>query len=82
MKVRVGKYVHALELSMDILNVGNLLNKDWGRTYSSSYNSEFVTPVSYSGGQYQFLSAPEYVIKYPSSYYSRWRGQIGLKYTF
>lgn len=27
--IKVGKYVHALEITMDILNVANLLNKDW-----------------------------------------------------
>ena len=82
MSVKVGKYVHALELSLDILNVGNLLNKDWGRTYGTTYANELITPLTYDGGQFQFLSSPDYVIKYPNSYYSRWRGQIGLKYTF
>ena len=81
--VKVGKYIHALELSMDIMNVGNLLNKDWGRVYSTSYVSEFISPLTYTGGgAYQFASNADYVLKYPSDYYSRWRGQIGLKYTF
>lgn len=81
--IHAGKYVHALELSLDIMNVANLLNKDWGRTYSSGYASEFYTPLSYAGnGKYQFLQNANYVMTYPSSYYSRWRGQIGLKYTF
>lgn len=80
--IRAGKYTHALELSLDILNVANLLNKDWGRTFGDSYASQIISPVTYNGGEYQFLSTPDYVLKYPSSYYSRWRGQIGLKYTF
>ncbi len=81
--VKVGKQIHALELSLDIMNVANLLNKDWGRTYSSSYDSEFMSPLSYAGGgEYQFAVDSNYVLKYPSDYYSRWRGQIGLKYTF
>jgi len=80
---KVGKMTHALELSMDILNVGNLLNKNWGRVYSSSYVSEYVTPIAYAGkGKYQFLHDADYTMFYPSSYYSRWRGQIGLRYTF
>ena len=53
--LKVGTYVHSLELSLDIMNVGNLLNKDWGRTYSSSYVSEFMSPVTYNKGEYQFL---------------------------
>ena len=80
--LKVGTYVHSLELSLDIMNVGNLLNKDWGRTYSSSYVSEFMSPVTYNKGEYQFLKDADYILKYPSTYYSRWRGQIGLKYTF
>ena len=81
--IKAGKYVHALEITFDILNVANLLNKNWGRTFSSSYNSEFVTPLTYSGdGKFQFLHDGDYPLVYPSTYYSRWRGQIGLKYTF
>jgi len=51
------------------MNVANLLNKDWGRTYSSSYSSQFLHPGDYS-------------LTTPSDYYSRWRGQLSLKYTF
>lgn len=81
--IKAGKYVHALEVTMDIMNVANLLNKRWGRTFSSSYNSEFVTPLTYSGGgEFQFDNDADMPLKYPSTYYSRWRGQIGLKYTF
>ena len=81
--IRVGKYVHGLELSMDIMNVANLLNKNWGRSYGSGYSSEFMSPLTYSGnGKFQFLQTPDYVLKNPDDYYSRWRGQIGLKYTF
>lgn len=81
--IKAGKYVHALEVTMDIMNIANLLNKKWGRTFSSGYNSEFVTPLTYSGGgEFQFDNDADLPLKYPSSYYSRWRGQIGVKYTF
>lgn len=81
--IRTGKYVHALELTLDIMNVANLLNKDWGRTFSSGYNSEIISPITYKGdGVFQFANSSDMPLKYPSSYYSRWRGQIGLKYTF
>ena len=82
MSLKVGKYVHALELSLDILNVANMINKDWGRTYGTNYSNELILPITYDGGQYQFVSSPDYILKYPQSYYSRWRGQLGLKYTF
>lgn len=81
--IRTGKYVHALEFTLDIMNVANLLNKDWGRTFSSGYNSEFISPITYKGdGVFQFANPSDMPLKYPSSYYSRWRGQVGLKYTF
>ena len=81
-KVKVGNHIHALELSLDIMNVANLLNKDWGVTRSSGYVSEFMSPVKYNSGKFQFTQNPDYVLKYASDYYSRWRGQVGLKYTF
>ena len=80
--IQVGKYVHSLELSLNIMNVANLLNKDWGRVYSSGYSSEFMSPVTYNGGKFQFLHDADYPLVYPNSYLSRWRGQLGLKYTF
>ena len=81
--IKVGKNVHRLEVSMDIMNVANLLNKKWGRTLSSSYGSEFIKPLTYNGdGTFQFSKAPTDPMQYASDYYSRWRGQIGVKYTF
>ena len=81
--IKIGKYVHRLEVSMDIMNVANLLNKKWGRTLSSSYGSEFVSPIIYNGdGTFSFSYEPTDPVKYASDYYSRWRGQVGVKYTF
>ena len=81
--IKAGKYVHALEVTMDIMNVANLLNKKWGRTFSTGYNSEFISPLTYKGdGVFQFDNDADMPLKYPNSYYSRWRGQIGVKYTF
>jgi hypothetical protein len=78
--IRTGKYVHALELTLDIMNVANLLNKDWGHTYGDGFGT-YYSPVNYQGGGvYQFTGA--YAYKSYSDYYSRWRGQVGLKYTF
>ena len=62
--------------------MANKINKDWGRTYGTTYSNELILPITYDGGQYQFVSSPDYILKYPQSYYSRWRGQLGLKYTF
>lgn len=81
--IKIGKYVHRLEVSMDIMNIANLLNKKWGRTLSSSYGSEFISPITYNGdGTFSFSYEPTDPVKYASDYYSRWRGQVGVKYTF
>ena len=59
-----------------------MLNKKWGR-YTSTGGSVYYSPVTYSGsGQFQFLHDDNYDMRSYSDYYSRWRGQIGLKYTF
>ena len=67
------------------MNVANLLNKDWGRTFSSGYNSEFISPITYKGdGVFQFANPSDMPLSQVSlaHTYSRWRGQVGLKYTF
>ena len=81
-KFKVGKEIHAVELSFDVLNIGNMFNKKWGR-YTSTGTAVYYSPVTYTGnGQFQFLHPGDYNMRSYSDYYSRWRGQIGLKYTF
>ena len=71
---------NSIELSLDIINLGNLLNKDWGHTYGDGFGI-YYSPVTYKGnGVYQFDAG--YANRNYSDYYSRWRGQVGLKYTF
>ena len=79
---RVGKHVHTIELTADIVNFTNLLNPAWGRSYGMGLNSYF-SPVTYSGnGQFQFLQDGDYQMFSYSDYISRWKCQFGLKYTF
>lgn len=81
-KFKVGAQVHSVELSFDVLNVGNMFNKKWGR-YTSTGAAKYYSPVTYSGnGQFQFLHPGNYEMRSYDDYYSRWRGQLGLKYTF
>lgn len=80
---KTGKSAHALELSFDVLNVGNMVNKEWGR-YNSTGSAMYYNPVTYDtkSKAFQFLQGENYNMRSFSDYYSRWRGQIGLKYTF
>lgn len=75
----VGKNMRSLEFSLDIVNVGNMLNKEWGRSYASVYYS----PIDYKGnGNFQFQHDADYNMRSYNDYYSRWRGQVGVKFTF
>ncbi|MBC9929967.1 TonB-dependent receptor [Chitinophaga qingshengii] len=82
---------HKVEITFDILNVGNLLNKEWGQTYFIS--NQAATPITYrsmSNGtpvfQYDYRrivngygDVTPYVI---NNFTSRWRGQLGFRYSF
>ena len=85
--------MHSLQLTFNIQNIANLFNKKWGQ-FNSTGASVYYSPVTYSGnGQFQFLHGyaknaegnveqTNYDMRSYSDYYSRWRAQIGLKYTF
>jgi hypothetical protein len=77
---KAGKQTHAIELSFDVMNISNMFSAKWGR-YSGT--SGYYSPVTYDkSGKYQFLQNGDYQMRSYSDYYSRWRGQIGLKYIF
>ena len=77
---KVGGQLNSLELSFDIINLGNLLNKDWGHTYGDGFGRYF-SPFNYEGnGVFKFDGT--HVARNYDTYYSRWRGQLGLRYTF
>ncbi|RAJ05249.1 TonB-dependent receptor-like protein [Chitinophaga skermanii] len=82
---------HKIQLTFDVLNVGNMLNKEWGRTYFISNNVATPLTITKSGGvtAYQFNKTAQlnnidgdYKAYYINNFTSRWRGQIGIKYTF
>lgn len=76
---------NVLQVSFDIINVGNLLNKDWGRTYYNSVPSQASTLITYlsaNGGSYNFIK-PTGATVYPADpFLSRWQGQLGIRYLF
>ena len=77
---KVGKETHGIELSFDVMNISNMFSPKWGR-YSGT--SQYYSPITYKGnGEYQFLQKGDYLMRSYADYYSRWRGQIGLKYIF
>ncbi|MBL7961574.1 TonB-dependent receptor [bacterium] len=82
---RYGKF----ELTMDIFNLMNLLNKDWGE--SLFVNNQNLSPIAFRGVRssdnkpvFSFLKDPNLVKgRYlRSNVGSRWQMQLGVRYTF
>jgi hypothetical protein len=85
---------HKITLSVDIFNVGHLLNKNWGKAYYASnqelqpldvagfsQNGNTVTPLytfNPSFGSDKYTGKPWSY----SDYLSRWSMQLGLRYSF
>lgn len=72
-----------LQVTFDVINFANMLNKNWGVSYNSTYN---VTPLNVTAvdktsnvASFSYNANGEVT---RSDIYSRWHAQIGLKYTF
>ncbi|PST83817.1 hypothetical protein C7T94_11580 [Pedobacter yulinensis] len=77
----IGTTRNRLQISFDIFNVGNLINKEWGRQYNFS-NSSYQL-ISYSSSGSSFTFSPETLQPaYNESFSSRWQGQLGVRYLF
>ena len=74
---------HTLQVNFDILNVGNLFNKNWG-LYHQTTTGYDLTPLTLKGSgenmTYQFIDPGKMVTN--TSLASRWHAQVGLRYIF
>ena len=79
----IGPRRHAFQFSLDVLNVANLLNSDWGVRKVAS--SSATSPLRLAGFDVNgapilnFTGPAETYIDDPSPL-SRWRAQIGVRY--
>lgn len=78
---------NTLQVTLDIFNLANFLNKDWGRVYSAGYSYSLM---QYAGKQ-AVTNLPLYSFKQLGGnghawqiddFNSRWRAQLGLRYIF
>ena len=83
--IMAGEEKHTFQLSLDILNVANLINSDWGvRQVASSAATSPLSLVDFDGNgrpRFNFTGPDETHVDDPSIL-SRWRAQIGLRYFF
>ncbi len=75
-----------VSLVFDIINAGNLLNHNWGKTYSSLWSSSIITVSKVAYDKTTKVATPSYTYtgNTPdvSDVYSRWHMQLGLRVTF
>jgi Carboxypeptidase regulatory-like domain len=74
-----------IQLSIDILNVGNLISSKWGVRQVATYTG-LVQPIGVSVANgvatYSFDDAQETPVFNDFSLLSRWQAQVGLRYNF
>jgi hypothetical protein len=90
--VKAGGKRNTLQVSFDIFNIGNMLNKDWGRIYYSSgaYYSNY--PLVKMQGFEEDGTTPKFSFTKPKGetwaiddsglLSSRWQGQLTIRYIF
>jgi hypothetical protein len=85
---------HTLQVSLDVFNFTNLLNKDWGRRYFVGNNSAFPL-INFEGfvvdNEDNVTNIPAFTFNDPGDpyavvqsgiYSARWSAQLGLRYSF
>jgi hypothetical protein len=79
------------EIWLDVLNVGNLINKDWGLIDEVGFQSNGGQARSFanfagidSSGRYIYdvLATPEGLLRRDRNAESRWALQLGFRYSF
>lgn len=81
----VGYDGHKVSLFMDIENLGNLLNDDWGRIERTRYEYErAVVSARIENGQYEYfnLRNQDSIENKELLNQSLWQMQVGIKYEF
>jgi hypothetical protein len=83
---KVGKKIRTIQISLDVINLGNLISSKWGvRKYAT--NSGYFQPISVTGvanGVPTYLFDPSLKETFIASpdLLSRWQTQLGVRFIF
>ncbi|MCZ2298106.1 MAG: hypothetical protein LC134_01355, partial [Chitinophagales bacterium] len=87
--LKIGKQTYQLQVSYDIFNVTNMLNRDWGRQYFASFGTYSLIQFRgfQSGGtvpKYSFVppaSGNPYTVSTSTAptFSARWVSQLGVR---
>lgn len=84
--VKIGKHKHTFQVSADVFNFTNLINKKWGKRYFTDSQVEVVEVVGGEGTanpEFNFTGTPTInQVDDTGIQSSRWQAQIGLRYIF
>ncbi|WP_298497857.1 TonB-dependent receptor [uncultured Algibacter sp.] len=73
---------NTIQFSIDVLNIGNLLNSDWGIIQQPNSIQPIGVSVDGSGVPTYSFNGSEKTFGFDSSLASRWQAQVGLRYIF
>jgi len=76
---------NTLQVTLDVFNVANLINKDWGRIYTAGFNNQLLSYTGLTAGTNypRFTFSPQTKDAwYIADFTSRWRAQLGIRYIF
>lgn len=73
---------NTIQISLDILNIGNLLNSNWGLVQVPISVQPIGVSVVGTAPTYTFTGAQNKTFSYDSSLASRWQAQFGVRYIF
>ena len=95
-EIKAGKKNHAFQLSFDVFNVLNLINRNWGKIYNTGFGTYapiFLDNVDSDGvptytvardiiENPEFIPFEDNLVVSGRTRSSRWTGQVGLRYLF
>ena len=79
---KIGEKTNTIQISIDVLNIGNLLNSEWGVIEQPNNVSPIAVDTSGADPVYTFDPSLTSTYGSDSSLASRWQAQFGVRYIF